>query len=231
MGGSSRSEAINLDNEHLKHIGSHLENLHASDPNRAKELERSLNSVVQNHYNKGENIKSLVSKAHGDENFAATLHGVQVPSLSGEVGRTVKNVATDVAAMYGAAEIMDKLHRASGDTASQEKKASMSNIQRATELLARAQAIYDSLPAKEAAYAKANELLEAGRIEADEVEKIASVFERNPDDAETILNGMLRGSDLEAKAANLGSPVLDEAPRAGGSNKFDALCLQGAQLG
>lgn len=225
--GAVRKEDVKLTNEHLGEIGDHLEKLKVKDPDKHQAISADLNSAIANHYNNNENIEGLVSKARADSNFAATLHGVHIPSATGEWGKSVKNVSTDIAALYGAGEIMNKARELS--QGGQEKKGS-AGMQQVIDQLFKAAAILESIPLKDYAHKQANRLLEAGVISSSELEKHASIFEKNPEDAETIVNGMLRGIDPEIKSANLGEPVVGDGdgPRSGGRGTFEQLCLEGA---
>lgn len=223
--GAVRREDIKLNNTHLTSIGDHLDTLKAKDPTKHQALVGDLNSTIANHYNNSEDIEGLIHKARQNNNFAATLHGVHIPSLTGEVGKGVKNVATDIAALYGAGEIMNKARSiAEGN---QEKKGSTSMLQEAIDHLLKAASILESIPAKDYANKQARRLLEAGVIDPSELEKHASIFEKNPEDAETIVNGMLR--DPEIKSATLGEPVLgdDDGPRTRGRGGFELFCVEG----
>lgn len=226
IGGSSRHEAIPLENNHLHTIGAHLDKLRAERPADAGLLETRLNSLVRDHYNSQESIQGLVDKARTTPGFAATLHGVVVPSLTGEVGRSIKNVATDVAALVGSTELMDVARRATQPDHTDKKGHTMSNLDRVHELIAKTAALLESLPAKEQAQEKAAQLLDAGVITSAEVEKMASVFERNPDEADAIASGMMRG--YSEKGANLGEVFVDETPsKYSGGDRFTQACLNG----
>jgi hypothetical protein len=229
IGGSSRQESISLENAHIHSIGAHLDTLRKERPSDAGILEERLNSLVRDHYNSQESIQGLVDKAKADPQFAATFHGVVVPSLTGEVGRSVKNVATDVAALYGSAELIDHARRAAQpDHTDKKGHLMLSNIDRAQELIAKTASILASLPVKEQAHEKAAQLLESGVITAAEVEKIAAVFERNPDEADAIAAGMMRGQGYTEKGANLGEVVIDEpSTKSGSVDRFTQACLNG----
>jgi len=223
--GGHRVEKVTLNSQHLRDIGSHLDDLVKKDPRAAQDLEGRLNSVVANHYNNNETIKGLVGKAHQNDQFAATLHGVKVPSLTGEVGKSVKNVATDIAAIYGAGEIMNKVRDAS-ESAQEKKGSEMTMIDDAIEALLKAASILEQLPVKERAVKMATQLLDADVIKSSEVEKYASIFESNPADAETIFSGMIRGKDSTTKSASLGEPIVGDVG-SGGKGSFEDLCREG----
>jgi hypothetical protein len=212
-------------------MGAHIDELHNSHPERAIRLEGELNSLIENHYNINEKFRGLVQHAHTNSDFAATLHGVKVRSLTGEVGKSVKSVGTDIAALYGANAILEKTQNAMGEDPQTKKgmMTTMSKLQAASDALNKAASILESIPVKESAYKMATKLLDAGIIVESEVEKHASMFERNFDDAETILGGMLRGNELENKTANLGEPVSGDSDptRAGSRSSFEDLCRQG----
>lgn len=224
--GVERSETIMLDHQHLKDIGKHLDEMHASDPSKAQALEGHLNSVVADHYNKSETIRGLVSKAHGDESFRATLHGVRVPSITGEVGRSAKNLATDAAALYGAAALTDEVRKALEPP--KEKQSAMSNLQTAIDKLTSAANLLDRLPAREAAFSKAAKLADIGAIAESEIEKFASTFERNPEEADTIYSAVARGESEHQKLASFGE-VVSADPSASGSRSggsFEDQCRE-----
>jgi hypothetical protein len=227
LGGAQRAETIQLDNDHLKHIGQHLDTMAATDPGKARALETDLNSVVADHYNRGETIRGLVDKAHADQNFRATLHEVAVPSATGEVGRTAKTLATDAAGLYGAAAITDKVRQAM-DPQAKEKQSSMSKLNVAIEKIQKAASILDQIPARDAAFAKAAALAEEEVIGQHEVEKFAGLFERNPQDAETVVAALRRGEDEATKLASFGEVVKSEPQNGAGANRgrFEALCLE-----
>lgn len=223
--GRTRKENIDLENSHILDMHNHVQEMKRYRPEYGHQLERNLNSVIATHYNNNETLNSLATKALNNKEFAATLHGVAVPSLSGEEGRIAKNFAADVASMYGASQLMSEFSPGSDN---KEKRSNhMTEMQKAKNLLEKAAAILASIPVKERAYKQASQLLEAGAISDSEVEKYASAFERNPEDAPTIVEGMLRGVDRESKMANLGYPVYDESPRGQRFGSFEQACLQG----
>lgn len=235
---SHRHETITLTGDHLRGIGKHLDGLiRDGHTAKAQSLKDRLNLLVAKHYNSGEGIEGLIAKAHADKEFAATFHNVKVPSLTGEVGRTAKNVSTDIAALVGAQEIQQRLAEATSQDPSpgvkkgHEVHMELSELERAAEMLEKAAAIYESIPDTENAQKYAHQLLDAGVIAKSEMDKYASMFERNPEDAETIVEGMLRDRDHENKSASLGEVVFDDPIGSSkGFGRFEQLCIEGAEL-
>ena len=89
--------------------------------------------------------------------------------------------------------------------------------------------ILEGLPAKAEGLKYAKALAEAGAITDAEREKHARIFEdtyrRNPEDAEAIFNGMLRGGSFDSKAASLGEAVGNDGSSRSGGSLFDQMCL------
>lgn len=225
--GRVRKEDVKLDNSHILDIHNHVQEMKRLRPEYGKQLENNLNSAIASHYNNNDTLNSIAQHARNNKDFAATLHGVAIPSLSGEEGRIAKNFAADVAGMYGASQLMGELNPTGKSNDTEKRSHRMTDMQKAQELLEKAAAILSSIPVKEKAYKQAAQLLEAGAISDSEIEKYASAFERNPEDAATIVEGMLRGVDREAKMANLGYPVYEENTRSQRYGSFEQACLQG----
>lgn len=222
--GVHRAETITLEGDHLKAIHAHLGTL---APEEARTIEGSLDSLVADHYNKGETFRGLVDKAHASQNFRATLHDVPVPSATGEVGRTINNVAVGASTLYGAGAITKRLRDALNP---QEKQSSMSKLDTAIGKIQNAAATLEHLPVREAAYAKAANMADTGLIAEDQIEKFAGIFERHPNDADDIIIGMQGGNEDGMKLASFGEVVKNEADsdtaRRGG---FEAMCLDNAK--
>lgn len=225
--GRSRKENVNLTNSHILDMHGHVQEMKRINPRYGQQLENNLNSLITAHYNNNDTINSLATQARNNPEFAATLHGVVVPSLSGEAGKAIKGFAADVASIYGATQLMEDISPSSQSDGKEKRSHLMTEMQRAQKLLEKAASILASIPVKERAYKYASQLLEAGAISELEVEKYASAFERNPEDAPTLVEGMLRGVDRESKMANLGYPVYDENPRGQRFGSFEQACLQG----
>jgi hypothetical protein len=226
--GFHRTEAITLDAEHLKHMGRHLADLHAGNSAHATKLEGEIDALLPTSYNT--NIRKLIAQAHTDPAFKVTLHGVKIPSLTGEVGKTVRSIGSDVAALYGAGELADKATRLP-HAPTNEKKGSktMPLYQEVIDALEKAADILDRIPAKQASFDRAEKLYAEGIIAESDIEKHAAVFENNPGDAELIYDGLMRGG-AATKTAGYGEPFEEPAASKASTgsrrNAFDALCLE-----
>ena len=217
-----RREDITLKAHDLHHIGRKLDRMRLADPARGKKIESHLRDLIEKTYNPSETVESLIGKARKNPDFAVTLHGVRIPSLTGEGTKMVRRVGTDVAAMYGASEIVRQIQPPS------EKRSHTTMTASAIAHLTKAAEILEGLPAKAEGVKFAEKLVEAGVIGGAELEKHARIFEetyrRSPEDAEQIFNSMLRGGD--AKLASLGEAVVPEGQQGGPrGSRFDQMCL------
>jgi len=227
----ARSEQATLSSKRIRALGDEIDGLRTTDATKAKALEDDLNTLVKTHYNKGETFQGLRDLA-SDDSFAATLHNVEVPSLTGEAGKMVKNVGTDVAAIYGAGEITEKVRQArasgSGPTnlPSRGKPDMTDSYAKAATLMKEAAELFDAASVKERACKQAQQLLDESAIDAGEFPKYAALFEKqSAEDADTMVAGMLRGHAGSSKSASFGDPVpISDAQAEGGQGRFEALC-------
>lgn len=234
-GALSRTERIDLHAGRIRDLGTHLDGLRNTDAGQAKAFEDNLNALVKTHYNKGETFQGLRNLAQ-DDTFSATLHGVDIPSITGEAGKTVKGVGTDIAAIYGAGEITEKIQRARASIPGptnlpQRGKDEMTDpTAKAASLMKDAAELFDAANVKERACKQAQRLVDDGVIEAGEFNTHSALFEKlSSEDAETMVTGMLRGQSGPNKSASFGDPALEFNPA--GSSKgagFDALCRSAA---
>jgi len=212
-----RREDLTVRAEDWERIAKKLENVRKTDPGREKVLRDHLRDLIENHYNPSEDIRSLVAKARKNRDFATTFHGVRVPSLTGEAGKTVRNIATDAAAAYGGTEIARHLE----EKRSHESMSASAHLQAAADLLERIPAM-----ANGAKYAR--DLVDAGVIADAELDKHARIFEdtylRSPEDAQTLFSAFLRGQE-NLKTAGLGEAVGAETPGKPQTNGFEQMCL------
>lgn len=239
--GNARKEDIKLGPEHLKRIKDTLARYEGSSNSgmqqHGRNLRQSLDNLIRAHSHSDLDLaKVLTEHERSPEAYAHTLHGVALPSAGGEIGKKVKNFGTDVATLVGTGAVMNHLYQAEGlkPSESQEDARKMdpkiARIQEALVSLEKAAAILADIPRRDEALKKASELHSTGAINADEIDKYAAVFYRNPEASDVLTQTVQRIVPVTAKSARLGEVIsdvsgLDDRFGGGRGSNFDDFCL------
>lgn len=238
--GGIRKEDLKLAGEHLANIHKTLHNYETSNNpesvTHGKKLRASLDNLFKTH--DGRDLNTVLEQHHADPNFAITLHGVKLPSATGEVGKHVKNLGTDAAAFVGTGAIMNQIQQqqAQAHTSPEGSKAmedKIAKIQQALNTLEKVAEILADIPKRDEAYKRANDLHLAGAISTDEIDKYASVFYTSPEASEVLVQTAQRIAPEHAKSARLGEVVpatqnnTTDKETSGGGNSFDNFCRSG----
>jgi hypothetical protein len=235
--GAQRNEAITLQKDHLARIKQHVESLEANPHTavRGQELRRQFDEVIAKHHSPNETLNSVLQHHTSNDDYKITLHDVKLPSATGEVGKTIKNIGTDAAALYGSAELVNRINRVASQPSEENKPMSSTAqaIKEAIEKLEKAAALLADIPKRDAAYKQASELHHDGAIAEHEVAKYASLFYDSPDHVDTIVSSLARQND-ETKSARMGEVVTDGNAKSANARgeggryaSFDQFCLNG----
>jgi hypothetical protein len=233
MTGGTRKEMVTLNRDHLQRIGDTLADWERRPDMKAHagHVRKQFDDLLHQHHAPGTTLDQVLQNSRSADNYKVTLHDVLLPSATGEVGKTVKTIAADGAALYGSAEIVNQVNRVADQKtpSSEDRMSDMAAVKAALEQLEKAARILEEIPARDRAYKQASSLYQHGAIMEHEVEKYAALFFENPDSADVVAQGLLRNSASEVKSARLGEVVSGGSASTGGSrySSFDAMCLEG----
>ena len=234
MTGGTRKEMVTLNRDHLQRIEKTLGDWEARPETKAHadQVRRQFDDLLKKHHGPDADLAKVLQNSRTNDNYKVTLHDVLLPSATGEVGKSIKNISTDAATLYGSAEIVNQVNRVATQKSpqSEDRMSDMAAVKAALEQLEKAAQILEEIPARDRAFKEASSLYQQGAIMEHEIDKYASLFFENPESAGVVAQSLLRNTAGETKSARLGEVVSNSSnSSAGGSrySSFDSLCLEG----